>query len=393
MVQLLRAKMDFALTSEQRELRERVRRIAREELLPLAPEADESEELHPEVTSSLRRHGLFRYLIPEEFGGLGLKVVNLCIIREELSYACVQADTTFAMSGLGSYPIIICGNESQKQKFLPPIATGEKLGSFALTEPGAGSDVAAIETTAILEGDFYILNGTKRFISQCGAADVYTVFAKTDPSAGGKGISAFIVEAGTPGFDTSYKMKLMAAHIIGQPKFENCRVPKENLLGSPGEGMKIALSTLDVYRTTVGAAAIGMAQAAYDEALNYAIERKAFGLPLTGFQAIQFKLAEMITAVEAARLLVYRAAWLKDSGKERVIKEASMAKYFATEAAQMVIDQAVQIFGGLGVVRGVTVERLYREIRATRIYEGTSEIQKLVIAREELRGKGGPSKE
>jgi len=383
--------MEFKFSSQEEELREKMGRIAREELLPLAPEADESEDLHPGVTDVLRRHGLFRYLIPEEYGGVGLRVVNLCIIREELSYACVQADTTFAMSGLGSYPIILAGNEAQKRKYLPPLAAGEKLGSFALTEPGAGSDVAAMETTALLEGDFYILNGTKRFISQCGAADIYTVFAKTDPSAGGKGISAFIVEAGTPGFDTSQKMKLMAAHIIGQPRFEACRIPRENLLGSPGEGMKIALGTLDVYRTTVGAAAIGMARAAYDEALNYARERKAFGLPLTGFQAIQFKLAEMITQIEAARLLVYKAAWLKDSGRERVIKEASMAKLFATEAAQRVIDEAVQIFGGLGVVRGVTVERLYREIRAARIYEGTSEIQKLVIAREELRGKGGPS--
>ena len=238
---------------------------------------------------------------------------------------------------------------------------------------------------ARLDGDFYILNGQKRFISQAPTAELYSVFAKTDPSQKGRGISAFIVEKGMPGFDPGRKLALIAAHCIGEPKFENCRVPRENLIGQPGGGMRIALSTLDVFRTSVGAACVGLAQAAYDEALKYAKTRVAFGQTLSEYQATQFKLADMATEIQAARLLVFWAATLKDGGQERVIREASMAKLFASEVAGRAADQAVQIHGGMGLIKGVAIERIYRECRAPRIYEGTSEIQRLTISRELLR--------
>jgi alkylation response protein AidB-like acyl-CoA dehydrogenase len=376
--------MDFAFNLEEERLKEQVRRLAQQKLAPLAPEVDESEDLSWEVVRLLSQEGLFGYVVPQDYGGKGIRVINLCIIREELSRVCVQADTDFAMSGLGAYPIIFAGSEELKKKFLPPLATGEKLGSFALTEPEAGSDVANIKTQAKLDGDFYILNGVKRFISQAGVAHIYSVFVKTDPQLGSKGISAFVVEEGTPGF-SSQKMKLMAAHVIGDLMFNDCRLPKTNMLGKPGEGMRVALSTLDVFRTTVGAAVVGIAQAAFEEALNYAQRRIAFGQPIAQFQATQFKLADIATELQAARLLVYWAAWLKDQGGERVIKEASMAKLFATEVANRIVDEALQIHGGAGVVKGVPIERLFREVRATRIYEGTSEIQRLTIARQLLR--------
>lgn len=377
--------MDFNFTPAEEDLRRRVRKVAVEELAPLAPQVDESDEVSWEVVKIMAREKLFGYIAPKEYGGHGVRVTNICIVREELSRACAQADNTFAMNGLGGYPIVLGGNETQKRRYLPPLASGEKLGSFALTEPDCGSDVAAMKTVAVRQGDSYVLNGMKRFVSQTGAAHTYTVFAKTDPQARSRGISAFVVEEGTPGFSTQRKLKLLAPHAIGEPLFEDCRIPAANLLGREGDGMKIALSTLDVFRTTVGAAVMGLALAGYDEALNYAQRRFAFGQRLAEFQATQFKIADMATTIDAARLLIYRAAWLKDQGQERVILEASMAKLFATEVAQRVIDDSLQIHGGMGVVKGMTIERLFREVRAARIYEGTSEIQRLTIAREILK--------
>lgn len=377
--------MDFNFTPAEEDLRRRVRKMAVEELAPLAPQVDESDDVSWEVVKIMAREKLFGYIAPKEYGGHGVRVTNICIVREELSRACAQADTTFAMNGLGGYPIVLAGSEEQKRRYLPPLATGQKLGSFALTEPDSGSDVAAMKTVAVRQGDAYILNGMKRFVSQTGAAHIYSVFAKTDPQARSRGISAFVVEEGTPGFSTQRRLKLLAAHAIGEPLFEDCRIPAANLLGKEGDGMKIALSTLDVFRTTVGAAVMGLALAGYDEALNYAQRRFAFGQPLAEFQATQFKIADMATTIDAARLLIYRAAWLKDQGQERVILEASMAKLFATEVAQRVIDEALQIHGGMGVVKGMPIERLFREVRAARIYEGTSEIQRLTIAREILK--------
>lgn len=377
--------MDFSMTAEQKELQQRVRRLAEERLAPLAPVADESSDLTPEVTQTLAEAGLFKYVIPQEYGGNGIQVMNVSIIREELSRVCDQADVTFAMQGLGSYPITLAGSPDLKQRYLPPVASGHWLASFALTEPGGGSDVVAMSTAARRDGDHWVLNGQKKFISQTGAAHFYSVFAKTDPERGARGISAFVVEKGMPGFDDSEKLDLLAPHCIGAPRFHDCRVPLGNLVGEENRGLRVALGTLDVFRTTVGASAVGLAQAAYEEALKYARRRQAFGQPLAEFQATQFKLAEMAMNLDAARLLVYRAAWLKDNGQERVIKEASFAKLFATELAQRVADEALQIHGGAGLVKGSVVERLYRLVRAPRIYEGTTEIQKQTIARELLR--------
>ena len=383
--------MDFQYSEEQKKLKNRVREFAEEKLQPIAAEADQLDDISWEVVNLLANEGLFRYLIPEEYGGFGIKPINLSIIREELSRVCIQADDTFAMNGLGGYPIVRFGNEQQKQKYLPAIARGEKIGSYALTEPSSGSDVAAIKMTATLDGDSYILNGEKSFASNAEGAEVCSLYAKTDPSLRGKGISAFIVDVKNrrPGLECQ-GMKLMAPHPAYQLKFENYRIPKENLLGQRGEGMRIALTTLDLLRTTVGAAAIGMAQAAYEEALAYAQQRFAFGKPIIENQAIQLKLAEMVTNIQAARLLVSQAAAMTQLGKEiEIIGRASMAKLFATEMANHVVDEAMQILGGIGLIRGSRVERIFRAVRAPRIYEGTSEIQKLTIARSILKGEIG----
>jgi acyl-CoA dehydrogenase len=311
--------------------------------------------------------------------------MNLCIIREELARVCGQADTNFIMQGLGSYPITLGGTPEQKARYLPPIATGEAIAAFALTEPHGGSDVISMRTTAVLQNEEWVLNGAKKFISQAGDATTYTVFAKTDPEAGSRGISAFIVEKGTPGFDDSRRLDLMAPHPIGEPVFEDCRIPYANLIGQPGQGIRLALGTLNTFRTTVAAAAVGIGQAAYDAAIKYARARAMFGQHLSDFQDTQFKLADMAVSLDAARLLCYRAAWLKDSAQEDVIKEASFAKLFATEAASRIVNEALQIHGGAGLEKGTRIEQLYREVRALTIYEGTSEIQRQTIARQLLR--------
>ena len=377
--------MDFSFTEEQQELRNRVRHVAENQIAPIAEEADESPTVHAGLMAILANEGLLRYCVPEEYGGVGIRVMDLCIIREELSRVSCQADTNFIMQGLGSFPITLGGTDDQKAKYLPSIAKGESIAAFALTEPHAGSDVISMKTEAKLDGDDWVLNGEKKFISQAGDASTYTVFAKTDPEDGSRGLSAFIVEAGTAGFDDSKRMDLMAAHPIGEPRWTDCHVPQANLIGERGRGLRLALGTLDTFRTTVAAAAIGMAQAAYEASLDYAKNREMFGQALSDFQATQFKLADMAVALDAARLLAHRAAWLKDSGQESIIKEASFAKLFGTEAASRIINDAVQIHGGAGLEKGNRVERLYREVRALTIYEGTSEIQRQTIARQLLR--------
>jgi acyl-CoA dehydrogenase len=291
----------------------------------------------------------------------------------------------FAMQALGSYPITIAGNEQQKSRYLPPIAKGEAIAAFALTEPQAGSDISSMETRAVRRGKEYLLTGVKRFISNAGLAQTYVVFASTDPEKKAKGISAFVVEADTPGFVFKEKTPLLSPHPIGVIAFEECRIPKTQLLGSEGEGLKIALATLDTLRCTVGAAAVGLAQRALEEAIRYSQSRHQFGRELAQFQGIQFKLADMATELEASRLLVYQAAWVNDHGQKGLTQKSSMAKLYATEAAQRIVDQALQIHGGMGVVVGTPVEKLYRDVRALRIYEGTSEIQRLVIARSLLK--------
>jgi len=374
--------MDFYLSEDSQTLKDRCRRFCRTKLLHFSEQFGETSEVPAIMVKAMAEEGIFKYLIPKEFEGDGVKAFNICLIREELAQVYAPADVTFAMQGLGSYPITIAGSEAQKQNYLPKVAQGTLLTTFALTEPEAGSDVSSISTRAEWEDQGYRLNGKKRYISNGYAADIAIVFARTRKE---NGITAFILEKGTPGFSVSKRIELIAPHDIVEYDFEDCIVPFKNLLGKEGEGIQIALKTLDLMRMSVGAAGLGMAQAAFDAALDYSKKRVQFGKPISKFQGIHFKLAEMATDMEAARLLVYKAAWLKDQGVQNISKEASMAKFFATEMAQRVIDQAVQIFGGFGVTKGNPAERLYREVRATRIYEGTTEIQKLIIGNQLLR--------
>ena len=314
-----------------------------------------------------------------------VSVRSLCLMRETLARYAGLADFAFAMQGLGSGPISLYGSEQQKQKYLSGVRSGELIAAFALSEPEAGSDVAALATTAQADGGDYILNGTKTWISNGGIADFYVVFARTGEAPGAKGLSAFIFDADTPGFEIAGRIDIIAPHPLATIKFHECRIPKENMLGKPGEGFKVAMATLDIFRSSVGAAALGFARRALDETVKHTSTRMLFGAPLADLQMTQGKIADMALAVDASALLIYRAAWMKDCVADRITRESSMAKLHATESAQQVIDQAVQLFGGRGVTSGVIVEQLYREIRSLRIYEGASEVQKLIIARQTLK--------
>lgn len=314
-----------------------------------------------------------------------LDVRSLCIARETLAYHSSLADFAFAMQGLGSGPISLFGTDEQRAAVLPEVGRGQKIAAFALSEGKAGSDVAALATTATLEGDYYILNGSKTWISNAGIADFYVVFARTGEEEGHRGLSALIVEADAPGLTVAGQIDTISPHPLGSLEFTDCRVPSSALIGESGHGYKIAMATLDVFRSTVGAAALGMARRAFDETVRHVKQRKVFGGTLADLQITQAKLAEMATLIDASTLLVYRAAWTKDDGAERITKEAAMAKAYATESAQEVIDMAVQLFGGRGVASGHIVERLYRDIRPLRIYEGATEIQQVIIARQVLK--------
>jgi acyl-CoA dehydrogenase len=311
-------------------------------------------------------------------------VRSLCISRETLAYHSGLADFVFAMQGLGSVPISLFGSDALKKQWLDKVGNGSAISAFAISEPDAGSDVAAMQTTARRDGDSFVINGTKTWISNAGVADFYVTFCRF-PEAGEKGFIALLVESNTAGLRVSERINVIAPHPLGTLEFKNCRVPAANLVGEAGSGLKIALASLDLLRSTVAAAALGFARRALDEAVRFATQRQTFGKPLADFQMTQAKLADMALAIDASALLVYRAAWAYDTGAERVTREAAMAKLHATESAQRVIDEAVQILGGRGVVSGAVVEQLYREIRALRIYEGTSEIQKLVIAAQVLK--------
>ncbi len=313
-----------------------------------------------------------------------LDVRALCLMRETLSYREPLADFVFAMQGLGSGALSLFGSDAQRRATLPGVRRGERLAAFALSEPRSGSDVAAIETAAVRDGDHFVLNGEKTWISNGGIADFYVVFARTGEAPGAKGLSAFIVDADTPGLEIRERIDLIAPHPLARIGFADCRIPAAAMIGVPGDGFKIAMSVLDVFRSTVGATALGMARRAFDEALDRAGSRQLFGAPMSELQMVQAMLADMAVDIDAAALLIYRAAWTKDSGAARVTREAAMAKLNATETARSVIDKAVQIYGAAGVTSGNVVERLYREIRSLRIYEGASEIQKVVIARQAL---------
>jgi len=386
--------MSFQYNEEQEKLRIWAKEFAEENILPIAKRVDDQEETSWELVEIMAKGQLFRHLMPKEYGGFGIVLLNLCIIREELARVSIQASDIFIMTILGAYPIIRFGTEVQKQKYLPPLASGEKIGSFALTEPNAGSDIAGIEATAILKGSSYILNGKKCFITNGGTAAVCSVYAKTNPSLGAKGISSFIFNAKSKQHGLTIKItKMVGPGAEYELVFDDFKIPKEDLLGEQGKGMRIALTSLDFCRVTVGAHAVGIAQAAYESALKYSRERKAFGQPLVEFQATQFKLADMVINIQAARLLVCQAASMITIGdEEKTVSRASMAKLFATEMSQRVVDDALQIHGGGGLVSGTRIEQLYRAVRLPRIYEGTSEIQRLIIARAILRGELGSNK-
>ena len=312
--------------------------------------------------------------------GGSFDVRSLCLIRETLARHDGLADFAFAMQGLGTGAVALFGTPAQRDRYLPPVACGDKIAAFALSEPEGGSDVSALRMTAQRDGDHFLLDGIKTWISNGGIADHYVVFARSGEAPGAKGLSAFMVDADAPGLAIAERIAVIAPHPLATLRFTRCRVPADALIGKPGDGFKIAMATLDVFRATVGAAALGFARRALDEALARVHAREVFGQQLSAFQLTQARIAEMATEIDAAALLVYRAAWAKDAGAPRVTREASMAKLYATEAAQRAIDAAVQLWGGMGVVSGNIVERLYREIRSLRIYEGTSEIQQLVIA-------------
>ena len=357
---------------------------AASELPPIvdAPGAHENvDETCRRLVRKLGADGWLRYCVPRAFGGVydTLDVRSLSIIRETLARHSGLADFAFAMQGLGSGAISGFGADALKAAYLPAVASGEKIAAFALSEENAGSDAAAMTTALSDGGDAYVANGEKLWISNGGIADFYTLFART-----GEGVSAIVVEANAQGLSVSERIDIIAPHPLGRLTFQDCRIPKDNLLGAEGIGFKIALSTLDIFRTTVGAAALGFARRALDEAADHALSRAMFGATLSDQPIAQSMLAEMALDVDAAALLVYRSAWTKDVLKKRVTREAAMAKLFATDQAQSVIDKAVQLFGGRGVTKGVKVEELYREIRALRIYEGASEVQKIVIARQQL---------
>jgi acyl-CoA dehydrogenase len=363
---------------EHRHLVQTVNQFVAREIEPHAGVEEDIDGLARHFVSLLANAGLLSYAVAET----RLDIRSLCLIREELAYASSLADLAFVMQGLGTYAIAQAAPDHVREFWLRRAASGKAIAAFALTEPDAGSDVASIQTNARRDGETYVINGRKRFISNAGIADFYTVFARTGTREDGRAtLSAFVVGAKMQGFSVVERTPLMAPHPIGEIAFSDCRVPAEDMIGNEGDGFRLAMETLDTFRASVGAAACGMARRALDEALRYASTRKQFGRLLCEHQLVQEKLADMVTELDAARLLVYRAAHARDTAPDvRVTREASEAKLFATEAAGRIIDSAVQIHGGAGLVRGSVVERLYRDIRALRIYEGTSEIQKLVIA-------------
>jgi acyl-CoA dehydrogenase len=375
----------FELTDEQVALRDVVRQFAEAEIAPHAEAWDRDHAFPVDTVLAMGELGLFGIPFPEEYGGGGADLTTLCLAIEELGrWDQSMAITLEAGVGLGAMPLHLFGTEAQKRAVLPGIAAGTLIGAFALSEPDAGSDVAATSATARREGSHWRLDGVKTWISNAGLAHRYVVFARTGEAPGAKGLSAFIVDADLPGLDASQRIDVIAPHPLGTLRMDDCRVPADRLLGQPGEGFKIAMATLDVFRTTVGAAALGFARRAFEEAGARARERRMFGGRLADLPLLQAKIGEMAVAIDASSLLVYRSGWTRDVLGRRVTREASTAKLFATEAAQQVIDGAVQVFGGLGVVRGMTVERLYREIRALRIYEGASEVLKLIIGAKAL---------
>ncbi|TZE82807.1 acyl-CoA dehydrogenase [Calorimonas adulescens] len=374
--------MDFTFTKQQEMVRKVVSEFAKNEVAPGAAERDSTEEFPWDIVKKMADMGLMGIPYPEEYGGSGGDYISYIITVEEISKACAATGVILsAHTSLACYPLYQWGTEEQKSKYLVPLAQGKKLGAFALTEPNAGTDAASQQTTAVLDGDNYVLNGSKVFITNGGMADVYIVFAMTDRSKGARGISSFIVEKGFKGFSIGKIEKKMGirASSTSELVFEDCLVPKENLLGKEGRGFSMAMETLDGGRIGIAAQALGIAEAALEEVIKYAKERQQFGRPIGKFQGIQWYIADMATRVQAARMLVYSAAWKKQTNK-LTSADAAMAKLFASETAMYVTTKAVQIFGGYGYINDYPVERLMRDAKITEIYEGTSEVQKMVIS-------------
>jgi len=373
--------MDYFLSEEQIMIRDLARQIAEEKIVPVRAELDETGEFPWDIMKVLAQSDLFGLFIPEEYGGLGKGCFDLCIAIEELSRACLGVSTTYAANALGTYPILLFGNSDQKKKYLPDIAAGKRLVAFGLTEANAGSDAGGTQTTAKLDGNEYIINGTKQWITNGGEAEIYTIIAITDRSKGPRGASAFVVEKGTPGFTFGKKENKMGIRASATTEliFDNCRIPKENLIGKDGAGFLVAMKTLDSSRTGVGSQGVGVAQGAYEEAVKYAKKRVQFGHPIISFQAIQHMLADMATSIEAARSLVYSVARFIDSGAKDVSKESAMSKVFATDVAMKVTTDALQVTGGTGYMKEYPLEKMMRDAKILQIYEGTNQIQRNVI--------------
>jgi len=380
-------RMDYFLTEEQIMIRDLARQIAEEKIVPVREELDEKEEFPWEIMKVMAQSDLFGLFIPEEYGGLGKGCLELCIAVEELSKACLGVSTTYAANALGTFPLLLHGSDEQKKKYLPDIAAGKKLVAFGLTEANAGSDAAGIQTTARREGNEYVLNGTKQWITNGGEAEIYTIIAMTDKEKGPRGASAFVVEKGTPGFLFGKKERKMGirASVTRELIFDNCRVPKENIIGKEGLGFIVAMKTLDSSRTGVGSQGVGVAQGAFDEAVKFARQRVQFGHPIISFQAVQHMLADMATEIEAARSLVYSVARYIDSGAKDVSKESAIAKVFATDVGMRVTTNAVQVMGGSGYMREYPVEKMMRDAKILQIYEGTNQIQRNVIGQALIR--------
>jgi len=374
--------MDYLLTEEQVMLRDLCRQITDEKIMPVAAHYDETEEFPWDVVKVMAESDIFGVFIEEKYGGMGGGLLELCIATEEFSRGCAGIALAFSATALGTDPIILFGNEEQKEKYLPSIASGKKLAAFAITEPAAGSDASAMQTTAKKDGDHYILNGTKHFITNGGEAEIYTVVAMTSKDRGARGASVFIVEKGTPGFTFGKKEDKLGIRGSATREliFTDCRIPKENMIGKEGQGFLIAMRTFDMSRPGIGAQALGIAQGAFEASVKYAKERKQFGKPISSFQGIQFMLADMATQIEAARALVYAAARQIDAGAKSLSKDSAMAKMFASDVAMKVTTDAVQIFGGYGYMKEYPVEKYMRDAKITQIYEGTNQIQRNIIA-------------
>ncbi len=375
--------MDYFLTEKQTEIQRLARKIAVEKIKPVRAQYDESSDFPRDILHEFSKAHLTGIFIPEKYGGTGDGCLGLCLVIEEIARICAGICTSFAATALGSMPILISGSEKQKEKYLPGIASGSSLAAFGLTEANAGSDAGAIETTALSDGDYYVLNGRKQWITNASEADIYTIFAMTDKSRGSRGATAILVEKDTPGMVFGRKENKMGIRASLQREifFEDCRVPKENVLGREGMGFIVAMKTLDNTRPGIGAQSVGLAQGAFDEAISYARGRKQFGESITSFQAIQHMLSDMAIQIEAARALVYATARMIDAGSPSVSKESAMAKVFASDMAMRVTVDAVQIMGGYGYMKEYPVEKMMRDAKIMQIYEGTNQIQRNIIAR------------